>query len=336
MNRVKKVIEEVLSNPNKVFIGDFCLKRKDGKEIFIEASIKNHLDNPSIEGIVINYRDISRRIESEKQIAYIATHDKLTGLPNNVHFLKRLRLQCEHSKKFKKPFALMLLDISEIRNVNYTLGYEAGEQLVIGIVERLKAYLGEETFISRYYDDLFAILIQGMRDLGDYETIGKGIIKQFKQPFKIRSYEIDINVNLGICIYPKDAEDLHSLRLNAKLALIRAKKEGKNVYKFYASDLDIKSYREFILKSDLHKVIKENQLYLNYQPIVRLKDNSILAVEALLRWNHPEWGEIVPNDFIYLAEETGIIVDIGKWTLREICKHYKGWIEKGLGSIKEE
>jgi len=332
--KVKKAIEMALSKPNKRIIGDFIIRRKDGEKVHIEANIQNLLDNPNIEGLVMNYRDITKRIEAERQIAYTATHDKLTGLPNNIHFVKKLRLQCEYAKKFKKPFALMMLDISGIKNVNYYLGYEAGDQLIIGIVERLKDYLGEETFISRYYDDLFAIIIQGMRHLGDYETIGKGIIKQFKKPFKIENYEFDLNVNLGICIYPKDAEDSDSLRKNAKLALMRAKREGKNLYRFYASDLDIKSYMEFVLKSDLHKVIKEKQLIINYQPMVSLKDNNILAAEALLRWKHPEWGIIKPDDFIYLAEETGLIIDIGKWTLREVCKNYKEWLEEGLAPIK--
>ncbi|HEY8363880.1 MAG TPA: EAL domain-containing protein [Tissierellaceae bacterium] len=331
---VKNIVLMSLSSPNKRIIENFPLKRKDGQKVHIEVSIQNLLNNSSIEGIVLSYRDITKTIETEKKMSFMSTHDKLTGLPNNIFFMKKLRQQCEYANENKKPFALMMLYIDGIKDIAYSFGYETEEQLLINAVERIKDYLGEETFISRYHDDLFAIIVHGMKDLGDYETIGKGIIKQFMYPFKVESYDFDLGVNLGISIYPKDAEGYESLIRNANLALIRAKKEGKNVQRFYSSDLDIKSYREFILKSDLHRAISENQLRIYYQPIVRLNDNNILAAEALLRWNHPEWGIIFPSDFIHLAEETRLIIDIERWTLKEVCKNYCEWIKNGLPSIK--
>lgn len=334
IEQIKKMIDIVLSYPTKKAQGDIVFKTKEGKKIYLEVNMQNLLDDSSIEGITINFRDITRRIDMEKQMAYITTHDRLTGLPNQTHFFKKLRLQCQFSRKNKTPFALMMLDIDGLKNINYSLGYEIGNQLIIRVIDRLKDYLGEDTFISRYSDDHFAIIVHGLRHLGDYETIAKGIINLFKKPFRLKNYELNLNGNIGICVCPKDANDLDSLRKHSKLALMRAKKEGKNTYKFYAPDLDIKSYKEFVLKSDLHNAIEENQLSINYQPIINLKTNEILGAEALLRWKHPEWGIVDPDDFIYLAEETDIIIDIGKWTLRELCRKYKKWIEKGLPPIK--
>ncbi|MFA7412011.1 MAG: GGDEF domain-containing phosphodiesterase, partial [Tissierellaceae bacterium] len=147
-------------------------------------------------------------------------------------------------------------------------------------------------------------------------------------------YELDINVNIGIAIYPNDGEEIQELRNHAKIALIRAKKEGKNTYKFYSSDLDIQNYKEFVLRSDLHNALEEGQLKVYYQPIVNIKTNKILGTEALVRWEHPEWGLVESEEFISLAEDTGKIIDIGKWVLRRVCKDYKQWLVDGLADIK--
>lgn len=332
--KLTKMIELVLSVPGKKVQGDIIFKADEEKDIYLAVQMENLLHDPAVEGIVINYKDITKRIEMEKKISYISTHDRLTGLPNSVSFSKKLKLKCQHAKETNTRFALMMLDIDGLKYVNYSLGYEFGKQLIIEIVQRLEKFLGKDIFISRYSEDHFAIIIEGLNTHKEYENIAKGIINLFSTTYKIWNYEIDVNANIGICIYPNDTQDKDSLRKQSKLALLRAKKEGKNKYKFYSSDLDVKNYKEFILRSDLHNAIEKEELRTYYQPIINLKNNKILGAEALIRWEHSDWGMISPSEFIYLAEETSLIIDIGKWMLREVCKHYKQWQKNGLSDIK--
>lgn len=334
LKELKRMLKFVISQPDKKVKGNIIFKTKDGENIYLEVIMQNLLHEPVIEGIAINFRDISERIESEKQMAHINTHDRQTGLPNDRYCSKKLRLQCQYARENKTTFALMMLDIDGLKYVKYSLGYEMGNLLIIEIVERLREYLGEGTFISRYSEDHFAIIIQGLRKLGDYETIATGIIDLFNSSYKVHDYELNINANIGICAFPKDGNDMESLSKHAKVALLRARQEGKNIYKFYSSDLNIQNYKEFVLRSDLHNAIEKEQLFINYQPMINLKNNEILGVEALLRWEHPDWGTVNPEEFIHLAEETGLIIPIGKWVLRQVSKDYKDWLKEGLPGIK--
>jgi len=188
--------------------------------------------------------------------------------------------------------------------------------------------------LSRYSDDHFAIIIQGNKTKNEYDEIAKNIINIFKKSIKVQNYDLDVFANIGISIFPNDSNNMYSLKKYAKVALLRAKKERRNTYKFYSSDLDIINYKESVLRSDLHHAIEKNQLRVYYQPIVNIKSNEILAAEALIRWEHPEWGLVKPNEFIPIAEETGLVIDLGKWVLREVCRNYKQWMTKGLPDIK--
>lgn len=334
---LKKVAEFVESAiKGKGYNIEFRIIDSSGNLKFLKSRTEVILDDSGrVKKIIGIVQDITESREvSQIGVSYITSNDKLIGLPSRVDLLEKLNQHCRYLKLVKKHFALMMLDVSDVKNVNYSLGFDVIDSLLDEIYERLKSYLGQGVYISRYYDDIFAIILQGKNELGDFETIGKGIINQFKKPFKIDNYQFTINVNLGICSYPKDADKAEDLIKNARLALIMAKKEGKNLCRFYSSDMEMKLYGEFALRSDLIKAIKEEQFIINYHPVVSLSDNSILAAEALLRWNHPEWGIIGPSQFIHLAEETGLIVDIGKWALREVCRNYKSWAEKGLPSIK--
>lgn len=334
LRKVNKMVEFVLNNPSKKAQGDILFKAKGERSIYLEVIMQNLLHEPAIEGIVVNFRDITRRIEMEKRMAYISTHDELTDLPNSVYFKKQLRIQCEHAKQTNTKFALLMLDINGLKNINYSLGYELGCKLIKKIVQRLKGFLGEERFLCRYSEDHFAIIIEEIKTKEEYGYIASGLINLFLHPYKLNGYELDVGVNIGICIYSDDLQSVDSFKKHAKLALLRAKKEGKNIYKFYSSDIDIQNYKEFILRSDLHSAINNKQLQVHYQPIVNIKTNEILGAEALLRWEHPEWGVVSPDEFIPLAEETRLIIDIGKWVLKEVCNNYKKWLKDGLPNIK--
>jgi len=227
-----------------------------------------------------------------------------------------------------------MLDIDGLKYIYYTLGHEYVDKIIMEIVKRIKEFLGEDTFISRYTDDHLTIIVHGPETYKEYEKTAHGLINIFSKSFKIGGYDVDVACNIGICIYPEDGDDADAIRKQSNIALIRAKREGKNTFKFYSSELDIQNYKEFILRNDLHHAIEKGQLKIYYQPIVNIKTGEILAVEVLVRWEHPDWGMVTSDDFIYLAEETGFIIDIGNWLLREVCRNYRQWLNDGLPAVK--
>lgn len=259
--------------------------------------------------------------------------DELTGLPNNIFFINKLKHQCQQSDISHSKFALIMLDIDGIKKISYSLGYEFGNDIIVQIANRLRGLLGKETFISRYSDDCFAIILQELfRE--EYEDKARDIINLLTKPYLIDKYELNINVNIGVSFYPECSKDPNILRKRTKVTLLRSIKEGKNKYKFYSAGLTIQNYKELMIRSDFHHAIDNNEFKVYYQPILNLKTNQIIAAEALARWEHPDWGILSPNEFIPLAEETGLIIDIGKLILREVCSNYKKWLNDGYPNIK--
>lgn len=332
--KAEKIFKSVLNHPDKVITHELMLKTKEEKKKYLEVSINNLLSEPYISGIVLNWRDITPRMKMENKIKHIATHDELTDLPNRIYFKKYLSNQCKQAKENQISFALMLLDINDFTYINNSLGYQSGDKLLIDIVERLKSDLGEEAFICRYSGVQFIIIIEGLNNVVEYEKKAKKIMGIFSNPFILNHYELYITASMGVSLYPNDGQDSDTLRKYTNIALIRAREEGRNQYKFYSSNMDILSYKQFELRNDLRKAIENDQLRVNYQPQVHLQTSSLLGAEALIRWEHPTWGMVPPNEFIYLAEETGIIINIGKWMLREVCENYKQWLKKGFHPIK--
>lgn len=329
-----KMMELVLNYPDKKITGDMVAKTKDGKEIFVEVNLSNQLSEPSIQGIVINFRDITKRIKMEEEIRYIATHDNLTKLPNSIYFNEQIKLQCKESKEKENTFAVFKLDIDGFKGINDTLGYKLGDEFIIQISRRLKELLGDTGSIYRWFGNKFTIIVPGLNTIEEYESVAKDIIGLFLQPFSIDKYELYFTINIGISIYPEDALDPDSILSQANTALLRSKDEGKNKYLFHSTNMSINNYKRFMLQNDLYKAIEENQLRVYYQPLINIKTNEILGAEALIRWEHPIWGMVSPDEFIYLAEESGFIINIGNWILREVCHNYKEWLDDGLPTIK--
>lgn len=329
-----KMVDHVLDHPEERMQGDLTLKNKDGKVSCLTYSMTNHLNEPSIEGIVINWRDITDRVENQKEIEYIATHDELTKLPNRVFLKRKMSQLCEENAHPNYNFALIMLDIDGFRYVNDALGYQLGDQLIIQVARRLQEFLGEDGFLCRYTGDQFAVIIQNLHRSWEYEQFVKKITALFKGAYKVDLYELDMTVSLGISMYPYDEKDPDLLINYANISLLRSKHEGKNRYKFYSSDIGIQIYKQVVLRNDLLKAIERNQFQIFYQAQVKLETSDILAAEALVRWEHPEWGMVSPNEFISLAEETGFIINLGNWMLHEVCKNYKKWMEQGMAPIK--
>lgn len=327
-------VESSLKDKDHCHMDTGIVRTKAGQEICSEYTLRNLLSDPAIEGIVINWRDITDRIEHQKEIVRLSTHDCLTNLPNLEHFRKQLSLACKEAKEKNTSFALINLDIDGFRYVNDALGYLLGDQLILQVAQKLESFIGNDELICRTSGDRFNILIMGPSTIEEYESIAKEIIGLFSQPFKLDIYELYITISLGISIYPEDAQDPDLLLKHAFSSWNWAKKEGKNKYIFFSSHIEDESYKQFILRNDLRTGLEKNQFKVYYQPLVDLQTNEIMGAEALIRWDHPTWGMVPPDKFIFLAEETGFIVSLGNWILREVCKTYKEWLQNGLPPIK--
>ncbi|MGI6706515.1 MAG: EAL domain-containing protein [Clostridia bacterium] len=330
--KLKKMVDRVLHGPDIEVEGVVVLKAKSGKSIFLEVHMQNLLHEPDIEGIVINFRDVSKRIEMEKHMEYLATHDELTGLPNTVFLKNEINKQCQLAKEKHITFAVMMLDVDRFKHINDALDYGSGDELIIQIADRLRNHL-KDHIVCRYLGDQFAIVLPGLGEKA-YSAMAKEILDLFLDPFRVGQYELYITSSMGISIYPEDGEDYASLIKHASIALRRAKDETKNKYVFYSTNMDIHNYKRFILQHDLHKAIEKNEIRVYFQPEVDLRTNEIVAVEALIRWEHPTWGLVSPGEFISIAEESGFIINLGSWMLRKVCQVYKGWLDDGLPAIK--
>lgn len=314
---------------------EFRIPCKDGSVKYVIGRGEPLFDGGGqIIGVLGTVQDITDRIEMKKYITYTANHDELTGLPNRTYFKEHLKDVHQYAKEKHTSFAVIMVNIGEFKHVNDVLGYELGDELINLISYRLKNFIGDDGFICRYFGNQFGIIISGYSNIKEYEDIAIKIIRLFDKPFMLDKYELIMPSNVGASIYPEDGVDVEDIIKHANVALMRAKQEGKNIYKFYSSQMDVQSYKQFMLRNDLHKAIWKNQFMIYYQPLVKLKDNRLLGAEALIRWEHPDWGIVSPDEFIPLLEETGLIIDIGKWTLKEVCRNYKKWLNEGMPEIK--
>ena len=323
--KLKDMIDYVLSNPAEKVRRDITFNKESGALIHFSVSLQNLIEEPSINGLVMNFRNITKRVESERKMSYASTHDELTDLPNGLFFSRLLNYQLQKAKSADMGLTLFMMDIDGLKNINYTLGYEYCNKLIIQLVNQLKQTLGKRGYLCRYSDDIFTLLISHVKGQEDTQAIAQEILSIFSRNIRVDNFEVGIAVNLGITDYTEGSMDEELMVKQAKLSLLRAKKEGKNRYRLYTAEMDEKNYKEFTLRNEMHLAVQRNQLRLYYQPIVNINSNRLLAAEALLRWEHPEWGLVPPMEFIPIAEETGLIIEIGKWILNEVCENYKNW-----------
>lgn len=330
---IEKMIHSVLKNPAQSVEAELSFICTTGKEKCLEIFMRNRLEDSSIRGILFILRDITQKKDLEKQMIYDANHDPLTDLINRSCFFEEFALLKKKAVETNNRYAFMLITINQLKDIDLSFGHEIGNQLILKITKQLKASVPKDSIISRYSEDDFALIVKENSKEKSFPEFVEKIINELSRNFKIDSYELSVTVNIGASVFPKASDDQFSLRDSVKLALLRSKKLGVNRYNFYSSELNIHYYKNFTLRNDLQQAIKNDELEVYYQPLVNLNDHRIIGAEALIRWNHPEWGLVSPGEFIPIAEETGLIIEIGKWLVEKVFKDHKRWLDKGYPAI---
>ncbi|MFE8698547.1 EAL domain-containing protein [Cytobacillus sp. FJAT-53684] len=335
----EEYINSVLSAVNHLnnFIGyekldEVILTLKDGTAFPAEVQIgKRWVHNRCF--IACTIRDITNQKQYQEKITYMAYHDGLTELPNRRFFNDQLILKINHARQTNQTLTVMYLDMDRFKYINDSLGHIIGDKVLQEIAKRIKDSVQTLGLVARVGGDEFNILLPNTDREHALEIAGK-ILEVFKAPFYIDSYELFITVCIGISIFPYDGGDEQMLMKSADAALYRAKEQGKNQYRVYHSGMDIQSYRSFMLQNDLRKAIEREEFTLVFQPRVDIDQGTIKSAEALIRWEHLSWGTLSPSEFIPLAEETGQIVKIGEWVLRNALQQSSAWQKKGLPPIR--
>jgi diguanylate cyclase (GGDEF)-like protein/PAS domain S-box-containing protein len=317
-----------MRQPFKDFV--YQMETKPGELHWFSISGKPVFDDGVFKGYRGTGTDITERRQAEQKIEFLAYHDPLTGLPNRVLLQDRLQQAVALAERNGTSLALVFLDLDNFKKINDSLGHAAGDALLKEVALRLKRCVRDADTISRQGGDEFVIILRDLHG-GDacLPALGK-IMETLQEPFISEGNELSTSASLGIALYPDDGTDFETLRKKADMAMYRAKEAGRNTYRFFDEAMDVEAVEHLLMRSGLRRALERQEFVLHYQPQIDLATGQIVGAEALLRWQHPEYGVVPPGRFIPVAEESALIVPIGEWVLRETCRQAMAWQRAGL------
>ncbi|PTQ82192.1 EAL domain-containing protein [Nitrosomonas ureae] len=288
----------------------------------------------SIEYLSTIMRDISERKHFEAELQHQTTHDRLTNLPNRFFLIDRFTSALEYARRHGVYVAVLFLDLDNFKRVNDSLGHAAGDVLLQRVAQRLKGCLRSNDTVARHGGDEFTIVASDLEDSENVLAVLHKLHTAFERPVIVSSQEIYITFSIGIAIYPHDGDQIEDLLHHADVAMYQAKSSGPNQYRFYASDMNARGHELLALEADLRRALEHEEFLLHYQPQMDLRTNRITGVEGLIRWQHPVRGLLSPADFVPLLENSGMIIPVGEWVLRQACKEHRIWREAGFDDVR--
>lgn len=307
---------------------------KSGAEYAIEDSAAPIRDQDgNILGVVLVFHDVSDARQMAQKMTYLAEHDYLTDLPNRLLLTDRITQAISAAKRRGSKLAILFFDIDHFKRVNDTLGHEVGDQLLKVLSKKLQMCIRASDTLSRQGGDEFVVLLPELTDDAVPAEIAQKILFSIKDPISIANHELFITASIGIAVYPDDGDNVDVLTRHADAAMYHAKNSGRNNYQFFTKEMSARVAAQLTMENSLQKAIANNELLLFYQPKVSIKTGKIIGAEALIRWVHPQWGMMMPDRFIKIAEDSGLIRGIGHWVLREACTQNKKWQDSGLPEI---
>ncbi|WP_373229171.1 EAL domain-containing protein [Cohnella sp.] len=316
----------VFSTENKVVAVYTFFSQKAGEPKAFELEMIEafvHLTSLAIE-----------RKESERKIRKLAFYDSLTGLHNRSYFIDQLNGYMKEAELANQRFAVLYTDLDKFKWVNDSLGHDAGDQLLIEVASRMRCCVGDDPLVARLGGDEFTLLLKDVASVEEVLKAAQKMMDCFQAPFSILGHDIRVSLSIGISLYPDHGSTTNELMKHADTAMYQAKSEGRNKMRVYVSSYNDTVYERFVLYTQFHQALAENQFVLHYQPRVEMKTEKMLSAEALIRWDHPTMGFVPPDEFISMAEDSGFIVTLGEWVLREACRQNKAWQDLGLSQIR--
>ncbi len=275
------------------------------------------------------FSDISAHKDAEARIQRLAHFDALTGLPNRALLQDRARHALGMAQRSNEQVAVLFVDLDHFKNINDTLGHRIGDELLVEVGRRMGNMVRKEDTVSRQGGDEFVVVLLGV-DADDAAHVAQKLIEAVAVTFRVEQYELVVTPSIGIAMYPSDGEDFEALCKSADTAMYRAKQDGRNTFRFFTPQMQEHSVRKMQLEGSLRNALGRGELQLHYQPQVALADGRMVGVEALLRWHSGELGEVMPAEFIRVAEDGGLILPIGEWVLRTAVRQMKAWIDAGM------
>lgn len=315
--------------------GEVRHRKKDGSifhSIMAISSIRN--SSGEITDFITVIHDITERKKQDEEIQYQATHDLLTGLPNRIYFAEQTAAKIEEHEPLTGSISVLLLDMDRFKNLNDTLGHMTGDKVLQIISGRIKNLLCDTTIAARFSGDEFIILFSDIKDKDDAFARANAIISKISEPISVQGYELFIQCSAGLCFYPENGKTASELLKNAEIAMYQAKLQGRNNIQQFTGGLDETLKSRLMLESKLNRAIENDELTLYYQPKIDLTNDSIMGMEALIRWNSPELGFIPPDKFIPLSEENGLILPIGDWVISKALKDTAKLHREGFDNLK--
>lgn len=326
MNHIQQMHANITEN------GQLFIKFKNDK--VVECRSRPHRINEVIAGRVWSFRDITEQAVLEKKLEYQATHDALTGLPNRVLLQDRIQQAIANATRHNQFFALLFFDLDRFKLINDSFSHEFGDELLKAVAQRLNSVLRQADTLARLGGDEFIMLLPELPKSETSVNVAHKVLMLFSKPFIIQGHEINITPSIGISIFPSDGKTAATLLKHADLAMYMAKELGGNQLKFYTNKLNQQSLKRLKQENELRRAIQNNEFFLMYQPQFDIDKKELLAMEALIRWRHPEKGIILPLDFIPVAEDSGLIIKIGEWVIREVCRQINAWHDNGLPYVR--